>query len=125
MSTYYEEGTSPQGLHRFMPSTRVSCLLATRILPISNEVGREIIEYVGNLAKMDVVYVPVNYHRFANADKGNIREELGFDSITYNNNICRPCSPCQGLGCGNKGFCSGISKISEGEDDTGRRYELL
>jgi len=46
-SPYYEKGVSPKSLHRLMPSTRVSCICAHRILAISDEVGRELIETVG------------------------------------------------------------------------------
>jgi glycosyltransferase involved in cell wall biosynthesis len=79
MSPYYEKGIAPKGLHRLMLSTRVSCLCAHRILAISDKVGRELIETVGFGKKIDTVYVSVDYHRFADASKGNIRQELGFD----------------------------------------------
>ena len=79
MSPYYEKGMSPKGVHRLMPSTRVSCLCAHRILAISDKVGSELIGTVGFDKKVDTVYVPVDYHRFANAAQGNIRKELYFD----------------------------------------------
>jgi len=79
MSPYYEERVSAKGLHRLMVSTRASCLCAHRILAISDRVGRELIDTAGFGKKIDTVYVPVDYHRFANAAKGNIRQELGFD----------------------------------------------
>jgi glycosyltransferase involved in cell wall biosynthesis len=79
MSSDYEKGIAPKGLHRLMLSTRVTCLCAHRILAISNKVGRELIETVGFGKKIDTVYVPVDYHRFADAAKGNIRQELGLD----------------------------------------------
>ncbi|OHB76610.1 MAG: hypothetical protein A2Z25_06090 [Planctomycetes bacterium RBG_16_55_9] len=79
MSADYENGVKPKGMHRLMPSTRVSCACAHRILAISDAVRRELAETVGFGEKTDTVYVPVNYERFANATEGNIRQELGFD----------------------------------------------
>lgn len=79
MSSYYENGVSARGLHRLMPGTRVTCFCTHRIIAISDKVGRELIETVGFGQKIDTVYVPVDYHRFANAAKGNIQQELGFD----------------------------------------------
>jgi len=79
MSPYYEKGVPPKGPHRLMPSTRVSCLCAHRILAISDNVGRELTETVGFDDKIDTVYVPVDFNRFANAANGNIRQALGFD----------------------------------------------
>lgn len=79
MSSYYEQGVAPRGWRRLMPSTRISCLCAHRILAISDKVGRELVETVGFGKKIGTVYVPVDYHRFANAAKGNIRQELCFD----------------------------------------------
>ena len=79
MSSYYENNERPRGLHNLMPSTRISCFCAHRVMAISNTVGRELIETVGFGDKIDTVYVPVDYHRFANTAKGNIRKELGLD----------------------------------------------
>ena len=79
MSPYYAKGISPKGLHRLMPSTRVSCLCAHRILAISDKVGLEIVETVGFGKKISTVQVPVDFKRFANAANGNIRQELDFD----------------------------------------------
>lgn len=79
MSPYYENNSKPKGLHRLMPSTRISCLCAHRILAISDAVGREVIETVGFGDRIVTVHVPVDYGRFANAAKGNIRQEIGFD----------------------------------------------
>jgi len=79
MSSHYENGIPPKGLHRLMPSTRISCLCAHRILAISDMVGRELIETVGFGKKISTIQVPVDFHRFADATVGNIRQELGFD----------------------------------------------
>ena len=79
MSPYYEKGVSPRGLHRLMPGIRVTCFCAHRIIAISEKVRQELIESGGPSKQIDTVYVPVDYHRFANAAKGNIRQELCFD----------------------------------------------
>jgi len=79
MSPYYEKGVSPKGTHRLMLSTRVSCMCAHRVIAISQRVRAELVETVGFARKIDTVYVPVDYDRFANAERGNIRQELGFD----------------------------------------------
>jgi glycosyltransferase involved in cell wall biosynthesis len=79
MSSHYEKNENPKGLHRLMPSTRVSCLFANLILAISNKVGSELTETVGFNRKIKTVPVPVDYNRFANAYKGNIRREMGIE----------------------------------------------
>ena len=75
MSSYYEEGASPRGLHRFMPSTRVSCLLASKVLAISHEVALEIIKYAGPLRNIDVVYGYVDIKKHLDAKESSIRSE--------------------------------------------------
>jgi len=79
MSSYYEKGVSPKGPHRLMASTRVSGWCSHRILAISERVRLELMESGVSGQFIETVYVPVDYHRFANAVKGNIRQELGFD----------------------------------------------
>jgi glycosyltransferase involved in cell wall biosynthesis len=79
MSPYCENGVSPRGLHRLMPGTRVTCFCAHRIIAISGKVRQELIESGAPSKQIDTVYLPVDYHRFANAAKGNIRQELCFD----------------------------------------------
>lgn len=78
MSSQYEKGSSQKGWHCLVPSTRVSCLCAHRVLAISNKVASELKETVGFHKKIETVYVPVDYDRFAHAVKGGIRHELGF-----------------------------------------------
>jgi glycosyltransferase involved in cell wall biosynthesis len=76
MSSYYEENKKPRGLHHLMPSTRISCFCAHRILVISNKVGRELLETAGFGKKIDTVYEPVEYQRFSDIDNENIQEEI-------------------------------------------------
>ena len=79
MSSHYENNEKPKGLHRLMPSTRISCFCAHLILAISDKVGSELIETVGFNRKIKTVYAPVDYSRFTNALKGNMQQEMGFE----------------------------------------------
>jgi len=79
MSPYYERGISPRGLHRLMLSTRVSCVCASRVLAISDQVRRELVDSVGFGERIDTIRGPVDSERFANARKGDIRRQLGLD----------------------------------------------
>jgi glycosyltransferase involved in cell wall biosynthesis len=79
MSSDYETDTKPKGLHRLILSTRISCLCANRVLAISDKVRDELIDSVGFSKKIETVYVPVDFQRFADAAKGKIREELRLD----------------------------------------------
>ena len=80
MSPYYEKGVSPKRLHRFMPSARITCLCAHRIMTISDKVRLELVESGCPGKHIDTVYVPIDYMRFANTAMGKIRDELGLDS---------------------------------------------
>jgi len=82
MSPYYERGTQPKGLHRLMPSTRVSCLCAHRVLAISDRVRQEVIDSVGFGERIQTVPLPIDAPRFANAPKGEIRRELEIDPLS-------------------------------------------
>lgn len=79
MSSYYEKGIAPKGLHRFMPSTRVTCLCAHRIMAISEKVRLELIESGCSGKHIDTIYTPVDYMRYSTAAKGKIRDELGLN----------------------------------------------
>ena len=76
MSPYYETNKKPRGLHRLMLSLRVSCFCTHLVLVISKRVGRELIETAGFRKKIDTIYEPVEYQRFANARSINNREQL-------------------------------------------------
>jgi glycosyltransferase involved in cell wall biosynthesis len=79
MSPFYEKGVSPKGLHRLMPSTRVSGWCAHRVQAISEKVRLELIEHGVPSERIDTVYAPVDYTRFASAAEGDVRRELGLD----------------------------------------------
>jgi len=79
MSSYYEKGVSPKGLHRLMPSTRVTCLCAHRILAISEKVRLELMESGCFGKHIDTIYAPVDYMRYSTAAQGNIRDELSLN----------------------------------------------
>ncbi len=80
MTPYYETGIAAKGLKRFMPSLRVSCLCASRVLAISSAVRQEVVDAVGFSKRIIVVPAPVDTERFASASEGDIRKELGLDS---------------------------------------------
>jgi len=80
MSPYYEKNTRPKGLHRMMPSTRLSACLAHRILAISEKVRLELTEQGVSSKLIDTVPVPVDLMRYSKATKGGLRHELGLDS---------------------------------------------
>lgn len=80
MSSYYELGIEPDGIHRLMPSLRVTTCLSNRVLAISHAVKSELIGQVGFANKIAVVDAPVPVHKYVTASGEGIREELGFTS---------------------------------------------
>lgn len=112
MSSDYETNSNPKGMRRLMPSTRISCLLAHRILAISNGVGRELIDTVGFDKKIEIVYVPVDFQRFANASKGNIRKEMGFSESDIVITSVAHAVPVKGWDIAIKAFAQVSRKIS-------------
>lgn len=80
MSSYYEQNEIPKGFHRLMPSTRISCFLAHKVLAISNKVRDELIDSVGFKEKIDTVYAPVDFERFAKTADNGVRNELKLKS---------------------------------------------
>ena len=56
-----------------MLSTRVSCFCANHVLVISNEVGTELENTVGYKKKIDTIYEPVEYQRFAEINNGSLQ----------------------------------------------------
>jgi glycosyltransferase involved in cell wall biosynthesis len=77
MSSSYEQGVAPRGLHRWAPSVRLSCSLATRVWAISGPVRQELLELGASAGKIDVMPVPVDVERYARAIPAPIRVELG------------------------------------------------
>ncbi|HUU17729.1 MAG TPA: glycosyltransferase family 4 protein [Sedimentisphaerales bacterium] len=79
MSSYYEKGIAPKGLHRLMPSTRVTCLCAHRIMAISEKVRLELMESGCSGKHIDTIYQPVDYMRYSTAAKVKFGDKLGLN----------------------------------------------
>lgn len=77
MSSYYELGISPRGLHRWHVSTRLSCALAHRTLCISTAVRDELLAIGIPGGKLTVILQPVDLARYQHSRPGAIREALG------------------------------------------------
>ena len=78
MSSYYELGAAPVGLHKLMPSLRITTFLANRVLAICGSVKDELAKQVGFDHKIVVVDAPVPVNKYISATKMNIREEFSF-----------------------------------------------
>ena len=78
MSPYYEQDIEPQGIHRLMPSVRLSCALCRRVLPLSEAVRSELLQIGVARSKTEVIRVPVDVDAYANASIEGMREALGF-----------------------------------------------
>jgi len=78
MSSYYELGTQPTGLHKLMPSLRTTTFIANRVLAISHAVKHELAEQVGFDNKIMVVDAPVPVEKYISAKAMSIREEFNF-----------------------------------------------
>jgi len=78
MSSYYEKGTRPRGLHRLMPSTRVSCTLSTRVLARSNAVREELIADGATPSKILITPVDVDTLLYGNSSELDLRSQLGY-----------------------------------------------
>jgi len=84
MSSYYEKGVEPQGLKKLMPSTRLTCFLANRILAISDAARKEICNQVGFDNKINIIDVPVQLERFTCSEKvDEIRESFYIHKSDY------------------------------------------
>lgn len=76
MSSFYELGIAPKGLHKLMPSLRLTTLLANKVLTISHAVKAELGSQVGFEGKMAVVDAPVPVYEYTSATSARIREEF-------------------------------------------------
>lgn len=79
MSKYHDQRKTPQGLHRLMLSTRLSCLCAHRVLAISRDVCNELVEHSAPKHRIELVHGAVDLRRFAVAPKAKIKQELGLN----------------------------------------------
>lgn len=80
MSRAYEEGSVPRGVHRWAPSLRLSCGLATRVWAISRPVRRELLELGVAAGRVQVMPVPVDVDRCMHALPSPVRDELALGS---------------------------------------------
>jgi glycosyltransferase involved in cell wall biosynthesis len=80
MSADYETGDTPKGIHRWAPSTRLSCLLAHRTLCISATVRDELLGLGISPNELLVTPAPVDVERYRNASPEGVREKLGLSS---------------------------------------------
>ena len=80
MSSYYELGTEPKGVHKLMPSLRITTFLANRVLAICGSVKDELAKQVGFEHKIVVVDAPIPVNKYILATKMNVREEFGFST---------------------------------------------
>jgi glycosyltransferase involved in cell wall biosynthesis len=80
MSSHYEQGISPQGIHRLQPSTRLSGMLAHKIIAASEAVRRELINLGFPSEKVRAVRCPVDLARCRGADGLRFRAELRIDA---------------------------------------------
>lgn len=76
MSDAYEQGITIHGLKRLMPSTRLTCWLANRVLAISDATKQEVCNQIGLEDKIVVVNAPVPIEKFIKATGAGIREEF-------------------------------------------------
>lgn len=77
MSPYYERGTVPCGLHRLQPSTRVSSMLAHRILCISSAVRDEMCIQAAPEEKLLVAPISIDANHYTEMSGAEVRSELG------------------------------------------------
>jgi len=80
MSSYHEQGVIPRGWHRLMPTTRLSCLCAHRVLAISQDVRAELLSLGAGEERVEVAYGCVDVTGFAAMGRGRIRQELGVNA---------------------------------------------
>jgi len=78
MSSYYEKGIRPKGLHRLALSSRVSCTLSTRVLARSNAVREELIADGATPGKISITPVDVDIALYGNISEPDFRSKIGF-----------------------------------------------
>jgi glycosyltransferase involved in cell wall biosynthesis len=77
MSSYYEQGVAPKGIHRLQPSVRLSSMLAHRIHTVSDAVQEELIDLGVSADKVKTLRCPIDLARYDGADGSKFRAELG------------------------------------------------
>jgi len=79
MSPCYEKGLAPGGVHRLVPSVRLSCALAHRVLAISRAVRDELIDLGVPSSRIEVFRVPADLGLYKRARNPLFRRALGVD----------------------------------------------
>jgi len=79
MSSHYEEGTTPQGIHRLQASVRLSAKLAHKVHTVSDAVRDELLNLGIAIAtdKVQTIRCPIDLERYNGADGSAVRRELG------------------------------------------------
>jgi len=76
MSSYYEQGTSPKGIHRLHPSVRLSGMLAHKVHTVSDAVRQELIDLGVSAGKVEALRCPIDLARYDRIDGSKFRAEL-------------------------------------------------
>ena len=79
-SEYRDDGRKPSFIHRLGLSTRTTCMLAHKVLPVSEGISRELLRYGVPKDKMSVAPVPIDLGRYAARPQArpSIRNSLGY-----------------------------------------------
>jgi len=79
-ATYRDDGKSLTGVHRYGISTRVTCALAHKVLPVSDNIRKELLEYGVKPDRMCVACVPIDVKRYeaSSHTRKTMRASLGY-----------------------------------------------
>lgn len=79
-SEYKDDGKRPSHIHRLGLSTRITCLLAHKVLPVSNGIRKELLRYNVRNDKMSVAPVPIDVGRYSAKPlaRASARNSLGY-----------------------------------------------
>lgn len=80
MSSCYEQGISPNGMHRFEPSTCLSGMLAHKVHTVSDAVRQELLDLGVPSDRVQTIRCPVDLSRYSSVDGSAFRNELGSGS---------------------------------------------
>jgi glycosyltransferase involved in cell wall biosynthesis len=76
MSSHYEQGILPKGIHRCQASVRLSCMLTHKIHAVSDAVRQELTDLAVAADKVQTIRCPVDLARYDHADGSSFRTEL-------------------------------------------------
>jgi glycosyltransferase involved in cell wall biosynthesis len=79
-SEYRDDGSKPGLIHRFGLSTRITCFLAHKLLPVSDGISRELLRYGVSKEKMSVAPVPIDLGRYVARPqaRSSVRNSFGY-----------------------------------------------